>query len=266
MNRLLGNLRVDFRRAFFSFGFLLAVVGMSAALFFSASTEGQAIVYDNGGDVLYLYRVAHLQGFSMLSIIFATLPYAISFCTDWNNQFIRSAVIRTNIKSYGISKVFTTALAGGSAVALGEVLFILLLRLHFPLVDRQSPFFQNAASDQVYGSLLSGGDFTAYFASKILISFFAAAFFAVLALWISTYLTNVFVTLASPILSYYFLLIFTRRIGLPQWCDLQRVLYGTFSAGKPVFSLLYSIFFLTFLCTLMGIMIVRQIKRRLEHG
>lgn len=218
------------------------------------------------GDVLYLYRVAHVQGFSMLSMIFATLPYATSFCTDWNNQFIRSTVIRTNIKSYGISKVFASALAGGSAVALGEILFILLLRLYLPLVNRESPMFENAVSDSAYGSLLSEGNFTAYFAAKILINFFAAAFFAVLALGISTYLTNIFVTFASPILSYYFFIKLTSIIGLPDWFNLKHVLFGTFPIGKPIFSLLYSAFFVTLLCILMGILIVHQIQRRLEHG
>ncbi|GAB6172494.1 hypothetical protein JCM15765_19720 [Paradesulfitobacterium aromaticivorans] len=89
MKQLLGNARIDFRRAFFSFGFLLAVTGMSVALFFSAGTEGR-MLEESYGDVLYLYRVAHVQGFSMLSMIFATLPYATSFCADWNNQFMGS--------------------------------------------------------------------------------------------------------------------------------------------------------------------------------
>lgn len=238
---------------------------MSVALFSSASTEVK-MIKESYGDVLYLYRVAHVQGFSMLSMIFATLPYATSFCTDWSNQFIRLSIIRTNIKSYGASKVLTSALAGGSAVALGEVLFILSLRLNLPLVNTQSPMFENAVAEPVYGILLSGGYFTAYFAAKILISFFAAAFFAVLALSISTYLTNVFVTFASPILSYYFLIKFFSNIGLPEWFNLQTILFGYFAVGKPFFSLLYSIFFVTLLCILMGILIVRQIQRRLEHG
>jgi hypothetical protein len=265
VNRFLGNLRVDLRRAFFSYGFLLAVVGMCAALFSGASTEDHAITH--GTDVLYLYMVANAQGFSTLSMIFATLPFATSFCTDWNNQFIRPTVIRTNIKTYGISKVFTTALAGGSAVALGEVLFILLLRLYVPLVDRQSDVLAGIVSnDRVYGSLLSSGNFTAYFASQILIIFFGAAFFAVLALWISTYLTNVFVTLASPVLSFYFITDFTREFGLPPWLNIRIALAGRVYNGQPVFSLMNLIFFCSFLCILMGIAIVRQIKRRLEHG
>jgi len=199
---LLGNIRVDLYRAFFSFGFLLSVVGMCVALFSSASTEGNSI--KSGSDVLYLYRVAHLQGFSILYIIFATLPFATSFCTDWNNQFIRPTVIRTNIKNYGISKIFSCAISGGSAVALGEILFILLLRLYFPLVDSQSHMFANAVSDPIYGSLLLSGNFITYFVLHVIVSFFAATFFAVLALWISTYLTNVFVTFSSPILFFFF--------------------------------------------------------------
>lgn len=264
MKQLLGNARLDFRRAYFSFGFIIAVVGMCLALISGASTEGSMI--KNGADVLYLYIVAHVQGFSMLSVIFATMPFATSFCTDWNTQFIRPTIIRTTIKNYGISKVFTTALSGGSAVALGEVLFILLLRLYLPLVDRQGHMFANAVSDPVYGSLLSGGNYAAYFASRILLAFFAAAFFAVLALWISTYITNVFVTLASPILSFYILTTLTGLIGLPRWLDIRIALSGTFYMGKPFFSLLYSIFFCSFLCILMGILTVRQINRRLEHG
>lgn len=261
MKKFFSNARVDLRRAFFSFEFLLSVAGMCAALFLSVSSQLRAIV--NGlmqSNVLNLYDLAHFQGFSLLSAIFATLPYSISFCIDWNNQFIRSVVIRTNIRTYGISKTLTCALAGGSAVALGEVLFILLLCLYFPLVGPQSNLTNSG-----YVSLLSGGHFIVFFAFQILVKFFAAVFFSVLALWISTYLTNVFVTLAVPILSFYFLITIPRVIGIPmRW--FYNALMGSAYADNPYGSLLYSIVVCSLLSILMGILVVGQIRRRLEHG
>lgn len=154
MTGFLGNLRVDFRRAYFSFGFLVAVVGMCAALFLGISTEGYVINTVPNEEVLYFYMVAHAKGFSELSLIFAALPYATSFCTDWNSQFICSTLIRSDLKSYSVSKVFTCALAGGSAVVLGEGLFIFLLSLYFSLVNPQDPSFASLTAGDLFGSLL----------------------------------------------------------------------------------------------------------------
>ncbi|MCB8818088.1 hypothetical protein [Desulfosporosinus shakirovi] len=265
MKKLFGNIRIDFCRAFFSVSLLLAAVGMCAALFSSISTEVSSLAHGEKLDVLYLFRVAGMQGFSLLSVIFATLPYSTSFCTDWSNQFIRSSVIRTNINSYSISKVFTCAFAGGSAVAIGEILFMLILHMKLPLVDSESHMFANAVSAPIYGSLLSDGNYIVYFAAQIVIVFFASAFFAVLALCISTYLPNVFVTMASPVLFFYFFIRIPQLMGLSTlW--FHKALFGTFYPGRPYLSLLYSIFICSLLCVLMGILIVRQIKRRLEHG
>ncbi|SHH34359.1 hypothetical protein [Desulfosporosinus lacus] len=257
MKKFFSNARVDLRRAFSSFEFLLSVAGMCTVLFLSVSSQLRAMV--NGlmqSDVLNLYNLAHFQGFSLLSAIFATLPYSTSFCIDWNNQFIRSVVIRTNIRTYGISKALTCALAGGSAVALGEVLFILLLCLCFPLVGPEG---------NLNNSMLSGGNLIAFFSFQILVKFFAATFFSVLALWISTYLTNVFVTLAVPILSFYFLITIPPVIGISmRW--FYNALMGSAYANNPYGSLLYSIVVCSLLSILMGILVVGQIRRRLEHG
>lgn len=265
MNNILGNMRLDCRRAFFSTGFLLSVAGMCVALFASLSTETSLIKqFNDKYDVLFLYIIATHQGFSLLSVIFATLPFSTSFCVDWNNQFIRSTIIRSDINSYGISRVFTCLLASGSAVALGYIFFIFILMMKFPLANTQSDSFKNALS-LPFGQILLNGNFFIYFIVKLLIIFITSSFFAILALWISIYLPNIFVTMASPVLAYYFIIRIPQEIGISTtWFHIT--IYGMIYPGHPYLSLLYSIFILILLCMLMGIFTVRQIKRRLEHG
>ncbi|BAE83938.1 hypothetical protein DesLBE_5323 [Desulfitobacterium sp. LBE] len=264
MRRLLRTVQVDAYRAFFSFGFLLAAMGMCLSMFFNISTEIIAIK-EGYADVLYLYRVAHLQAFTMLSVLLAALPYGASFCTDWDHQFIRPTVIRSDVKRYSASKVIVSALAGGSAVALGELIFILLLRFSVPLVNEKGPMFQNALDDNLYGGLLSEGHYLLYFAVRIAMIFCVAAFFAVLAFWISTYITNVFVTFASPILAYYFLGKLLHGFGVPGWFNIMSILSGV-SLDQPLFSLAYAVLAVTLSCIFIGILSLHQIQRRLEHG
>ncbi len=263
MKEFVGILRMDCWRAFTSVGFLLAVFGMLLALLFNTSTE-RAVMDSGEADVLYLYVVAHFQSFLVLYVILAALPYATSFCTDWNYQFIRFAVIRSNIKKYGISRVIICALSGGAAVALGELLFILFFRLNLPLVNTQNPVFESICST-FYGDLLVSGHFIAYFASRIIVISSAAAVFAVLALLISTYITNVFVTLGFPLVAFYSLINLSGQIGLPKWLNLYSILFGT-CLETPTASVIYSFFSCSLLCVLLGVLAVRKIERRLEHG
>ena len=260
MKDLLSNIRMDLPRAFFSYAFFLSVFGVCMALFFSIVPQLRASA--NGSmqlDVLNLYNLAHFQGFSILSAIFATVPYSLSFCMDWNNQFIRSVIIRTDVRSYSISKVLTSALAGGSAVALGEALFIIFLYLNFSLVGA------NDLNSLEYGNLISEGHFIIFFVLQTLIKFFAAAFFATLALWISTYFNNVFVTLAVPVLSFYFLITIPLMIGISmRW--FYNALMGGAYANNLYASALYSFLICCLLIILMGILATEQIRRRLEHG
>lgn len=263
MKEILGVLRMDLCRGFASFGFLAAALSMCLALFSNSSTEVRML--ETGlTDVLYLYNVAHIQSFSVLYVIFAALPYATSFCVDWNHQFIRSTVIRTSVEKYGFSKVTACALSGGAAIALGELLFIFLLRLNLPLVNTQNPVFENITS-LFLGSLLTTGHFAAYFAARILVVSAAAAVFAVLALMISTFITNVFVTLGFPLIAFYSLIGFSGQLGLPEWLNFHSIISGV-CLNTPIASVAYSVLCCSLICVLLGVITVRQIKRRLEHG
>ncbi|HCC35529.1 MAG TPA: hypothetical protein DEQ02_07835 [Ruminococcaceae bacterium] len=263
MKRLIGCLRMDMRRAYLCPPFWISAVGVCLILFISIIQELQL---PGDRDVLYYSWVTEQYDFSMLFPLFAAVPFSISFCTDWNNQFIRPSCIRSNVKIYGLSKALTAGIAGGSAVVLGNILLIIGLCFRFPLMDKSLPTYQNFGDVPPFGALLNGNHIILYFLFKLLVQFFACAFYAMLAFFISTYIINPFVTLAVPILFYYLLLNVQYIIHMPTIVDPFVVFSGRIDMKSPTLSLLYMILYLGIFCMAICFLSVKRIQKRLGNG
>lgn len=260
MIKIWRTLQVDLQRAFCSMNFFLAVLAMFVFLIINT---GKEMVFAE--DVLYLYTVANFQSFAIMYVLVAALPYAASFCADWNNQFIRPLLIRISWKSYTISKVTVCALSSAAAVALGEFLYIIFFCVQYPLVDPQGNMFENS-TQLSYGFLLLEGHYITYFFCHILILATAAVFFSVLALSISAYLPNVFVTMASPVIAYYFLISLSYNLGLPGWLDFNAIIKGDACMSSPLLSILYTLCCIVLSSVFLGCLFARRLKRRIGDG
>ena len=124
MKGFLGCLRMDLRRAFLSRSFLISTLGMAAIYFyivFNEISHGTSVV-----SVYYFNILMKASDFSLLALLICAVPYAASFCEDWNNQFIRPSCIRSSADHYCASKVLVCALSGGSTVVLVHIIASIL--------------------------------------------------------------------------------------------------------------------------------------------
>jgi hypothetical protein len=259
MNSFFGCLRMDLRRAFLSRSFLLSTLGMAAVYLYIVFSE---LITVHSGSVYYLNMCMDSSDFSMLALLFCAVPYATSFCEDWNNQFVRPSCIRSGPGKYCASKIFVCAFSGGGTIVLAHILVWLILALKFPLFkvgDHSGDFV-------LLHSVLQGGHIVSFFICDLILMLLLYALLATIAFFISIHVPNIFVTLVSPLIIYCFLENFSDILKLPTWLDISDVCKGCNYFINSWVSMLYVLAYVGLLCTVIGMLTVHSIKRRLQHA
>ncbi|MCL1791355.1 MAG: hypothetical protein FWG40_08440 [Peptococcaceae bacterium] len=265
---LVGYLRMDLYRAFVTPVFPLAVLGMTWMLLMSVNHQ----VHEPGVDVAYLHMVSQSSAFNDVFYVLAALPFAAAFCLDWNHQFLKPLLVRSSGVPYAISKIVTCALSGFVTIALGQLFFVWVLRMRMALVNPKGPAFLSTVQF-THGSLLTEGHFVLYFVIHIVGMSLGAAFYALLALLVSSRFQNVFVVLASPMI----LAVTFRTLSdtvfawVPSWATPSVVLIGRSVLERqgvplPGWSFVYEVLVFWLICIPLGLLIMRQLKRRMAYG
>lgn len=265
MRRLFALCAVTLKRVIATKVFIFSVIGMAGLCLLSVYQE-ISVLYGTNTSVLYLYEIASHANFWILYLLFATIPGGSLFCFDWDNRYIRSLILRSSKRAYGAASSFTCFVSALLTVLFGEWLFVIILRMWFPF------YLQNDVSilgleNSVYSILITEKQILLYFMIRILIKAFCAAFFAVYAIWLSTKITNVFVTLTSPIILYYLLENLGALLRLPKGMQIATIAKGHYIVGDSVqWTLLYPIFLFTFLSILISSSYISSVKGRVENG
>jgi len=256
MKRQINTLYVDLYRAFGSIEFLTAVFGVCIVYYIGAWSEIKF-----ASDILYLFRYSSTSStFYLLLVFVSVLPYTTCFCSDWNNEFIKPAMIRTGIREYCFSKVIACSLSSGC----GIIMFLLTLKPWYTLVSPSAGNYQFYATKTLGGSFLLNGQYYKYFIVYILLGFFAGALWSTAGLLVSAFIPDKFVALCSPFIIYYMLNIAT--MSFPVWLRLNRITEGMCIIGGTFFSLCYAaILFITFI-SIIGLAFNWAVKRRLANG
>lgn len=263
MNGLKGALRIDLKRAFISPMFLSTVLLIVLLNYISISNEYSSVP-DAG--VVYFFEMFVIGGsFNLISMFFGIIPYGHSFCTDWKNQFIRPNIVRTAKDAYAWSKVISVALSAFGAVFIGYAVTLMLFSLHMPIVGSDyARYGYQIYNDTVMGSLMSI-DPLLYLLARICMLGFSCMFWAVFALLISSYYTNIFVVFSAPIITYY-LIINSLAKYLPMYLRFNSLNGGVVDIGGPLLTLIYIFLFYLTLSFLSGALFCRKVKRRLANG
>ncbi len=259
MKQLIRLLAIDVKRAFGSFNFFLAIAGIWIVYYAGARDA----MYDSAY-VLLLFRYAtEASGFNSILFLFCVLPYTTSFCSDWNSKFIRQVVGRAGIHKYALSKVISCAISAGAAATLGILFFLLSCAIKFPLVSPSGNTYENFVTTTLGGELLQSGHYAAYFAIYIYLVCLAGAFWSVVGLCSSAYITNKFVALFTPFIGIYVLSYATYK--LPVWLRLNKVTWGEYEIGGVFTSLLYATSFVALLLAAVGFLFFKTAEKRLAN-
>ncbi len=192
----------------------------------------------------------------------AALPYAVSFCEEYNTNMLKCLLMKAGKKKYCISKVLTAYFSGALSVSAGGTIFILLANSSVQLFNRAR--LPEAEAFPYYEFLLQGNA-ACYFMAVIFLLFLNGGLWATAALLVSSYFPNIYVTAASPlILSFlagraYLVLKIPVRLRLDLW------LQGRSSAGTDQLTILCSALAVAGLTYVFGILFYRKLKRRVEN-
>lgn len=262
---LFAALRADCARVLSSWQLYTAILGVACLNLLNVWDELQYMLFTihDKPTVFYMYYIHNAMG-PYIVVFLCALPFASSFCTDWNNRYARYSVIRSSARSYGWAKVIVTAMTGFLAIFIGTALFLGILAIFLPVYDAGQPITRGP-----FQELLSGFGPLAYFAASILFDALGYGFLAVFALWVSTKITNVFVVMSSPIILYYGWQYLCGAAGLPDIAVFQHVMDITFLQKKIQDAgacMLYAGGYFLILILLFGVLFTAGVKRRMKNG
>ena len=252
---LSGEIKTEFYRIIVSPRTYFAVVCVIAVLFLNARMNG---IFKENDSVYYLSAVL-FNHIDLLLILCAALPFSTLFLDDWKHQYALLAIGRSGYKAYAGAKVIACFTGGWLVSFLGIHVFLGLLSLKIPFIGQQYE-----GSLWAGYSALGSSEFP-YLYVFVIVSVLAAgyAFWAVLGLMISSYCTNMFMTIGlTVILAFYMINVIT-----PTWPGLINIsLIGRGGdLGLGVWgNFFYSIFFLMLLSLCAGILFYRRVKRRVS--
>lgn len=179
-----------------------------------------------GQDVMYFtYMAFHYGLYHYMFLVFAVVPHGLDFCEEWCSGIFLMTLKRRGKREYGSRMVLNGALAGGSAAALGFLMYAGTLRLLVPFYDPtggNAPVFVTLP----FGSLLEGGQAWLYFLIRAYFIFLMATLFTGFAVYLSFHMPNPYVTLFSAFFCYRLLKEVGRMIRLPEALQIPWLLAG----------------------------------------
>ncbi len=255
MRGLMPYLRNDIQRAFFSKRFLITIILIPVLDCFSAASERLP-----GMDVFQMLQWVDMFGLCIFIYVIYTIPYAYSYCTDISNQFIYYSVIRGSKIDYVRAKIIACSLGGGCAAFLGRLGTIFLLSLKMPLWNGLAG---SGNGEEIFFKMAENGELWKAFLLALVLNSLKAAVCAVSAFTVSTYVPNIFLVAASPIICDQLLVNIMGVLPYSKWLSFWNIysVYGEVlpSAGGIV---LYALFVTTVLIYGMGKLSSRAIIRR----
>ncbi|MCD2493425.1 hypothetical protein LQE92_12450 [Lacrimispora sp. NSJ-141] len=264
--KLKNYIRMDLKRLFSSVQFYIAVIGILGINVLNILDETGVVTESS---VLYLFNGRAVVGaFEMLLIFFAILPYCLSFCVDWDYGYYKIELIRGNRNRYLISKIITTVIGTLVATIAGYILFVLILRLFYPLFPRgveeikyymqlTPTAFQEAAFSRIP---------QLYFLVTIIPEALMYCFLACVALLISSKDTNRFIVLSSPIIFYYIFNFLCGTLRLPSILMWQSQKIGVMPDLPWIQNLFVTVGYYLLWIGLVGILFLRNVRRRIQFG
>lgn len=251
----------ELKNALCSKRFLITIVGMMFLSLCSLINEMKSFP---DASVYYFYMVYFYYPMWMIAFVLAPIPGATSFCIDWNTRVYRMKVIRCGKKNYILSKIIITWVTAFLTVAFSQILMLVLLASCKPLfLDGDGSVLQGG----IYQAYLNTSGIGIYFISKVFFQSVGVAFLAVVALWISTKITDTLVVVTAPIIGYYLIDNITIWLKLPGYLSIPRLIKGKIEIVKGIgYTWLYVGGIFGGLTFLFSWLFFKNCKRRLENG
>lgn len=143
-----------------------------------------------------------MSSFSPFAAIFCALPFADSFCEDFNTGYIRSVISRSGLKKYALARCLSVALSGGLVMA--GIIAVTILHCGILADSPDTPETVEFMRNSIW--MRSGIIFVMngipYLLLRVFFGFLFGCVWSLIGLLTSTILTNKYVTYIAPFVLY----------------------------------------------------------------
>lgn len=163
---------------------------------------GAFFEYSEGTLAQFMSVPFGMSDFSPFAALFCVLPFADSFCEDFDSGFFRLMVGRTGVRRYSLQRCVSVALSGGvlMAVVVMSTILVCALLANRPETEETAHFMYKSIWARMNLILRFKGVF--WLALKVVIAFLFGCLWALVALLVSAYITNRYVTFIVPFAIY----------------------------------------------------------------
>ena len=262
---------VELRRSVFSLKFAVMALIVAAGYLVSSLEEIKFMWNYEKSDVLYFFELIHNIGtFTSISVLCCTVLNCTSFLRDYKSGYFRHCVIRSGTGNYTLAAFLSCVTAGGLILSLGQILYVLILAVKFPLVSENSgtlDSYMHVLDSNFMAPFLRDGNYMLFFAVYALLAFMFGALWASVGIAISAYIDDYYAASFSPYVIFYATNGFLRAVFrgnrmLSGFFRPDVIFHANYYLGGAAKSILGAALYFGIIITGMGIVFCIKSKRR----
>lgn len=192
--------------------------------------------------------------FSYLLLLLGTISYGWSYCADHNCGFEKEAVTRVGPSRYGVGKHVATVCSSILAASFSILLFVLFQLARGVGMD-------DIMSGNEYLELVKSHGIGPYLCCRVIVTGLSCGFAAALALVVSAYCRNIYLSMLAPLM-FYLTMMSVFRLNLIPIPELNpdTILFGRVYE-EPMKAFWWAIGYLSILILLCGFCFEKRIRR-----
>lgn len=245
-------------------GMLVAIVGMILCICFDSWNDLIRAIEIKQGTVHYFFQNSAFGGVcrSYLFPIFTTLPFAFSFCREYNSNIFPFIVLREGKKEYCVIKYIVNIVAGGIAAAAATGILFLFLAAQFPIAEEVDETIVMA--DRFHYWIAMHHPYQ-YGVIEVLNGFLSGVLWSGIALCVSAYIPNSIVAMTSPYFASFAITHSLRLIGIDNKYWLPKWLTGYSIIDSSAKTLALSAITIAAVSVILFAIFYKRIVRRIEN-
>lgn len=204
-----------------------------------------------------LVSLMKLSGSTMMlgfSLISSSLPYSGAFGDDYETGTLISFMSRSTGMGYAVGTVMACGISSFLCTFIAQFICIGFYKIFIPIWDGTS---------MSESGLLMEGKFIIFLFCLVIRSSLRAAFFAIVALALSTVVKNKYVVYSIPLILYFFLMKLGYGVfNVPGYFNVLGVyFYFVFGDDHEILSLMYTLVFTVMSGVTAGVVMLRKVRR-----
>lgn len=245
--------RVEFKRSISSVSFVLQILLLFAMMCLN-NIEVFSGTHRSEGLLETISIGLTDSSFSYLLLLLGAISYAWSYCVDHNCGFEKEAVARIGPSRYGVGKHLAAVCSSILAAELSILLFVL-----FQLARGEG--MEYILSGNEYLGLVESHGMGTYLCCRMIVTGLSCGFAAGLALAVSAYCRNIYLSMLAPLMLYLTIVSVFRLdlIPIPE-LNPDTILFGRVYK-EPMKAFWWAMGYLSILILLCGFCFVRRIRR-----